>query len=134
MAIQLKNSPWERIASQAKIQPAAKEIGKLPWQCGEPVAVEPQVLQVSELADLGRQGGELVAAEQQPAEVGELGDLGRQGGELVAVERQVLQVSELAYLGGSAVSWLWWSLSVRRLVSWPISGGSAGELVAAERQ
>lgn len=40
LAIQLKNSPWERIASQAKVQPAAKEISKLPWQCGEPVAVE----------------------------------------------------------------------------------------------
>ena len=76
MAIQLKNSPWERIASQAKIQPAAKEIGKFPWQCGEPVAAEPQVLQAGELAYLGRQCGELVAAEQQPAEVGELAYLG----------------------------------------------------------
>ena len=101
LAIQLKNGPSERIASQAKIQPAVKEIGKLPWQCGEPVAVEPQVLQVGELAYLGRQGGELVAADQQPAEVGELGDL-----------------------GGRAVSWLPSSVRSCRLVSWPISGAA----------
>ena len=94
LAIQLKDRPRERIASQAKLQPATKEIGNLPWQCGEPVAVEPQFPEVGELADLRGQGGELVAAEPQPPEVGELGDLGRQRGELVAVEPQVPEVGE----------------------------------------
>ena len=72
------------------------------------VAAELQCLEAGELADLRRQRGQPVAAEPQVLEAGELGDLRRQRGQPVAVELQV------------------W-----RLVSWPISGGSAVSRVAS---
>ena len=61
MVIQLKDRPLERIASQIKLQPATKQIGNLPWQRGEPIAVEPQYPEAGELADLGGQRGEPIA-------------------------------------------------------------------------
>jgi hypothetical protein len=77
LAIELKNGILERIAGQAKLEPAAEEIGKLPRQRGEPVAVERQPPEVGELADFRGQRGELVAVEPQRFEVGELADVRR---------------------------------------------------------
>ena len=148
LVIQLEDWSRERIASQAKLQPAVKEIGKLSWQRselvaverhspevaeladlrgqrGELIAVEPQSPEVGELADLRRQRGEPVAAEPQSPEVGELADLRRQRGEPVVPEKQVQEAGELADLRGSAVSRLPSSHRSRRLGSWMTSGGSA---------
>ena len=67
LVIQLKDRPLERIASQIKLQPATEQIGNLPWQRGEPIAVEPQYPEAGELGDLGGQRGELIAVEPQPS-------------------------------------------------------------------
>ena len=58
LVIQLKERPLERIASQIKLQPATEQIGNLPWQRGEPIAVELQRPEAGELGDLGGQRGE----------------------------------------------------------------------------
>ena len=69
LVIQLKERPLERIASQIKLQPATEQIGNLPWQRGEPIAVELQRPEAGELGDLGGQRGEPVGAEHQVPEV-----------------------------------------------------------------
>jgi hypothetical protein len=69
LAIKLKDGPRERIVGQIELQPATKQIGNLPWQRGEPVAVEPQYPEAGELGDLGGQRGELIAVEPQFPEV-----------------------------------------------------------------
>src|SRR5579875_810931 len=100
LVISLKDRPLERIASQSGLQVATQQIGNLPWQLGELVAVEPQCPEAGELADLGRQRGEPVGFEHQVPEADELPDLVRQSGELVAAEPQPPEADELADLGG----------------------------------
>ena len=120
LVIQLKERPLERIASQIKLQPATEQIGNLPWQRGEPIAVELQRPEAGELGDLGGQRGEPVAFEHQPPEAGELADLGGQRGEPVGAEHQVPEVT------AAASSWRRRSVAPAPPISRPGQAASPG--------